>query len=170
MMEPEIIQQINKTREYLDYIETHVLNVQRAWEELKEKCRDMRFIWDDFVYWSIEAEILSHDLSKMSEFELVQYRRVFFPTKTEQGVYDLGDAWEHHKDNNPHHWENWTKRENEWEINCVHMVCDWIAMGYEFKDNAQQYYEKNKKRIKLPVYAVVFIYEIFNRIYPMEKE
>jgi hypothetical protein len=44
------------------------------------------------------------------------------------------------------------------------MVIDWMAMGYKFGDTAQQYYEKNKEKIKLPGYAVKFMYEIFNRI------
>lgn len=52
-----------------------------------------------------------------------------------------------------------------WEVHCVHMVIDWMAMGYKFNDNAKIYYERNKDKIKLPEYAVVFIYEIFNRIY-----
>ena len=33
------IQTIQKTREYLDYVERHILNVNKAWEELNIKCR-----------------------------------------------------------------------------------------------------------------------------------
>lgn len=166
----EILDMIQKTREYLDYIEEHVLNVQKAWDALKLKCRDMRFIYDDFFYFSISKDIEYHDLSKLSENEFVQYRRAFFPTKTEP-KYELGKAWDHHKAYNPHHWENWTDvypkcftHPDDWEINCVHMVCDWMAMGYKFGDTAQEYYEKNKEKIKLPDVAVSFIYEIFKRI------
>lgn len=163
----EIIEQIKKTREYLDYVEEHVLNVQKAWNVLKEKCKTMRFIWDDFYYFSITDEIYRHDLSKLSENEFIQYRKSFYPTNLEE-KYNMSTAWEHHKKHNPHHWENWTTKTlihpNTWEIYCVHMVCDWMAMGYKFGDTAKQYYESNKEKIKLPKYAINFIYEIFNAI------
>lgn len=82
----------------------------------------------------------------------------------------MSSAWENHKKENMHHWETWTDRiqtltPNEWEIHCAHMVIDWMAMGYKFGDIAKSYYEKNKDNIKIPDYAVSFIYEIFNRVY-----
>ncbi|MGB3222501.1 MAG: DUF5662 family protein [Desulforhopalus sp.] len=163
----KIFEQIQKTREYLNYIENHVLNVQKAWTEITHKCKDMRFIYDDFVYNWIGGEIEEHDLSKMSEQEFVQYRKAFYPAESE-GKYDMSKAWEHHKDNNPHHWENWTKKDSnhpyEWEVHCVHMIVDWMAMGYKFGDTAEQYYESNRDKINLPDYAVDFIYEIFKRL------
>lgn len=167
----KILEEIKKTREYLDYIEEHVLNVKRAWEELKLKCKDMRFVWDDFYYFSIDAEIEHHDLSKMSEQEFIQYRKAFYPTEAEKekGEYDMSAAWEHHKKYNPHHWENWTtiqnrQHPNDWEVHCVCMVCDWMAMGYKFGDTAKAYYEKNKDKINIPKDIIPFMYEIFNRI------
>ena len=45
----EIFEQIKKTREYLAYIENHALNVQKAWTEIVAKCKDMRFVYDDFL-------------------------------------------------------------------------------------------------------------------------
>ena len=165
-----ILEVIQKTREYLDYVEEHILNVQKAWKHVCEKCKDMRFVWNDYYYHTIDAEVEIHDLSKLSEEEFTQYRRAFYPTDFEKtsGRYELGSAWEHHKENNPHHWENWTTdnhfQPNGWEIHCVHMVLDWMAMGYKFGDTAQDFYEKNKDKIVLPDYAVDFIYEIFKRI------
>ena len=165
----EIIEQINKTREYLDYIEEHILNIQKAWGIMKEKCHDMRFISDDLFYHTLDSAIKQHDLSKLSENEFVQYRKAFYPTKSEL-EYDITEAWNNHKKYNSHHWENWTSNTNctihpdDWEIDCAHMVIDWMAMGYKFGDTAQQYYEANKEKIKLPKCAISFIYEIFNRI------
>ena len=156
---------VKRTREYLDYLEEHLSNVQKAWEVLKIKCKDMRFIYDDYIYHTLDNLIYNHDLSKFSKDEFTQYREAFFPVSE---CRSLDSAWDHHKDNNPHHWENWTKQEYtnpyEWEINCVHMIIDWMAMGFKFNDTAQIYYEKNKDKIILPDYAVLFIYEIFNRI------
>jgi hypothetical protein len=165
----EIIEQINKTREYLDYIEEHILNVQKAWNVMEEKCVGMKFITDDLFYHTLASQIDWHDLSKLSEQEFVQYRKAFYPTVRE-GKHSTGDAWEHHKTHNPHHWENWTANTgctihpDDWEIDCAHMVCDWMAMGYKFGDTAQQYYEANKDKIKLSKIAIDFIYEIFDRI------
>ena len=163
-----IIDQIKKTREYLYYLEDHVLNVEKAWRLLQEKCKDMRFIYDDYVYFSIQDEIERHDLSKMSEAEFIQFRKRFFPSQYD-GLNDFESAWEHHKKENTHHWETWTtiKPTDIYfeEVSCVHMLCDWIAMGFKYGDTAKVYYEKNKDTIKLPDWAVGFIYEIFDRIY-----
>lgn len=166
---------ISKTKEYLDYVERHILNVEKAWKIIKEKCKDMRFIYDDFFYFNLEQEIKYHDVSKLSEQEFVRYREAFYPTKDEYENrngkrLDLGKAWEHHKDNNLHHWESWTKANLklhpcEWEIHCAHMVVDWVAMSYEFGDTAEKFYNKNKEKIKIPKYAEDFIKEIFKRIY-----
>jgi hypothetical protein len=165
----EIIEQINKTREYLDYIEQHILNVQSAWGVMKEKCKHMRFIRDDLFYHTLDSQIEFHDLSKLSRHEFVQYRKAFYPTVRE-GKHSMDEAWQHHKIFNSHHWENWTLNTgctihpDDWEIDCAHMVCDWMAMGYRFGDTARSYYESHKDEIKLPEIAIDFIYEIFECI------
>ena len=165
---------IQKTREYLDYLEEHIVNVEKAWKEMQVKCKDMRFIYDDFYHHWIDMQVQLHDVSKLSEYEFVQYRDAFFPLSYEEKE-PLGSAWEHHKRHNPHHWENWTSLKivsnpNEWEVHCVHMVIDWMAMGYKFGDTAQKFYEKNKEKIDLPDYAIDFIYEIFKRITFVNQE
>jgi hypothetical protein len=165
-----MIQKINKTREYLDYLEEHYNNVQKAWKVVQEKCKDLRFIYDDYFFFTIDYHVKGHDISKLSKNEFIQYREKFYKADTEvveEADFDL--AWEYHKLNNPHHWENWTAASYghyaEWEINCVHMILDWIAVGYMFNNTAQAYYEKIAKEINLPDYAVEFIYEIFDRVY-----
>ncbi len=164
-------QLIQKTRDYLDYIEEHYENVQKAWNELKEKCKDMTFMHDDFRYFCIQDQIDNHDYSKLSCEEFVQYRQKFYSIPGEEINKDLfNSAWEHHKKENAHHWEHWTKLLTmripyDQEIACVHMVCDWMAMGYKFGDTAKNYYEENKDKIELPDWAITYIYEIFDRIY-----
>jgi len=166
VMQPQMqaTELIEKTREYLDYVERHINNIKKAWIEVQEKCSGMRFIYDDYVFHTLNKEIELHDVSKLSEQELVQYRQTFYPTTSEPKI-ELTSAWEHHKNNNPHHWETWTTAPsaNPYadEINCVHMVIDWLAMSYEFGDTPREYYEKNKHRILIPKWAITFIYEIF---------
>lgn len=163
IVKPEmmVLPYIQKTREYLDYVERHINNVSKAWQEVQDKCRNMNFIYDDYIFFRLNGEVSRHDVSKLSSSELVQYRAKFYPTKYEDDC-DFGLAWEHHKKHNPHHWETWTNISSDQELNCVHMVIDWLAMSYEFGDTPRKYYEANKERIKIPDWAVEFINEIFN--------
>ena len=159
---------IYKTKKYLDYLHKHIQNVSKAWTVLVERCSDMSFIRNDSLYFAIDKELEFHDLSKLSPEEFIPYRKQFFPVNEDEKKHSgFAKAWKHHKENNLHHWETWTQKEfnntDEWQIHCVHMVVDWMAMGYQFGDTAQEYYEKNNK-INLPQYAVDFIYEIFRRL------
>lgn len=174
---------ILKTQEYLEYIDEHYKNVQKAWLILREKCSDMKFIYDDFDFNRLDTAIKNHDNSKLHMNEFQYYRQYFFPTNAEENIanscygmpakeYFKGDfekAWEHHKAHNHHHWQTWTsaKYYYPWDetLNCVHMLADWMAMSMKFGGTAKDYYEKNKSDIKLPNWAVRFIYEIFERVY-----
>lgn len=153
-----------KIREYCDYVDEHVRNVQRAWDELKVACAGMPFICDDHLYWSIDALVLEHDMSKVSPEEFIQYQRRFYPVG-DADKEGFEGAWQHHKDHNPHHWENWAAREfyNPYEarVHCVCMVIDWMAMGYKFGDTAESYYRANADKIEIPEWAVEFVDAIF---------
>ena len=39
----KMLELLAKTREYLDYVERHYNNVQKAWKELNEKCKNNGF-------------------------------------------------------------------------------------------------------------------------------
>lgn len=165
---------IQKTREYLDYVEKHYDNVQKAWLELSTKCvgHNFMFIKDSDVNKQISRNIEIHDKSKLSKEEFIQYRERFFQTRAEKDAgikinYIFQNAWENHLLENPHHWQTWTKLddENEQYIFFIENICDWIAIGYEFGDDAKQYYEKNKHNINLPDWAVHEMYRIFDVIY-----
>lgn len=165
-------QKIQKFREYLDYIEEHYDNVQKAWVLIQERCKggDFKFLYDDFYFNTIDTNIKEHDMSKLSKEEFTQYRRSFYPCDYEVNPdkYSFDKAWEHHKSMNQHHWEHWTRESricNHKEIALVENICDWVAMGFKFGDTAKDYYEKNKANIDLPDWAEKYMYEIFDRIY-----
>lgn len=151
--------QIDKTREYLDYVETHIDNVRRAFIEFSAKCEDTPWVGDDYSWHSLRAEVEYHDISKLSEQEFVQYRRAFYPTDDEVKQPLDCMAWENHKQKNHHHHET-----AETYTDIMHMVIDWMAMGYAFGDTAQSYYEANKDKIHLSDDHVKFMYQIFDKL------
>lgn len=171
-------EEILKTQEYLNYLKEHYDNVQKAWAIIQCKCQDkpFDFLIDDYKYFTLDMEIKRHDQSKLSTAEFVPYRRKFFPTQyekeNEQEVINFmfDKAWEHHKANNNHHWEDWTKKScpgtypNDTTY-VVHNICDWMAMSMKFGDTAQSYYEKNKDKIFIPQWAEDLMYEIFKCVY-----
>lgn len=161
------IQHINKIREYCDYVEDHLLNVEKAWEILQVACKDMYFISDDFLFWKIDAMVRAHDVSKMSPEEFIHYQRTFFPFG-ERDASGFASAWQHHLEHNPHHWERWTTIKeqylNEQACHCVCMVIDWMAMGMKFGDTAEQFYEKSRDKIELPEWSIKLIGEIIERL------
>lgn len=163
-----MIEQINKFREYLDYVERHYNNVHKAWKLINDKCSGKGFAWmDDQYIWNIiDLNIKLHDLSKLSAEEFTQYRRNFFPTQYEsKDSVQFKRAWEHHKRTNPHHWQNWTKYYPNSIEYLIENIVDWVAMGFEFNDTAKAYYEKNSDEIDLPDWAVKEMYRIFECIY-----
>ena len=169
-----MIEKINKFREYLDYIEEHYNNVQKAWKIINDKCQNkgFRFIYDDFVWHTIDSEVKAHDLSKLSSEEFTQYRQFFFPCEGEDKDKALfKKAWEHHKANNEHHWQTWTERHEKnpyADAFLIMNIVDWVAMGIKFNDTAKDYYEKNKADIKLPDWAIELMYKVFDCIYPCD--
>ena len=152
-------------RTYCDYIDRHLSNVEKSWSTLQEACKGMRFIYDDYVWGSIDEEVKRHDLSKFSAQEFIQYQQCFVPVEGAE-KRKLGDAWEHHKSENDHHWQTWASREygNPYakEVHCVHMVIDWMAMGLEFGNTAESYYRDNESSIEIPDWAREFLGEIFD--------
>lgn len=152
-------QYIQKTREYLDYLEEHLNNVQRAYKEVCEACFDSLSISNDAEFRTeLERQISEHDLSKFSAEEFVQYRKSFFPIEPKEKLNcGMSTAWENHKKYNSHHHES-----VKTAVDIAHMVIDWTAMGYKFGDTAQQYYEANRDKIKLKDKQLEFMYEIFH--------
>ena len=162
---------IEKIREYCDYVERHLQNVAASWERIQDACWSERFVWDDFYFHVIDALVKEHDLSKFSTEEFIQYQRNFYPVDGDKSEADreaFRVAWAHHEASNPHHWQNWTRdvpwKPWEQECHCVTMVIDWMAMGIEFGDTAESYYEANRDKIHIPKWAESLLATIFQRL------
>jgi len=155
---------IDESRRYLDYLEEHLENVRRAFNELSKICDGMWWVNDDMSWHTLRRQVELHDLSKFSKEEFVQYRQSFYPTDSEDHLsneniklFDL--AWDNHKRCNQHHHETLKNR-----LDVVHMVIDWTAMGYKFGDTAQEYYEKHQHEINISEANKITMYEIFDKI------
>ena len=119
------------SKQYDNYLDRHIFNVNRAFKWLKENCyEDINLYlqrWENlyeadpliYGYWAkAEKNIFTHDDSKYSYMEYPAYDAYFYPeyTMTEvkdpkkarkKAEIDFRYAWQHHIHNNPHHWEYW---------------------------------------------------------------
>lgn len=169
-MKPNILLKIEKTREYLDYIERHYDNVQKAHKFIVDVCaNDLRWHLDPCLLSYVAMAVFEHDISKLSHEEFIPYRESFFSIDDEEKEKSsMQEAWKHHKKANDHHWQNWTNLDDEERVvrhvAFIHMVIDWQAMTYEFGGSIQSYYEGNKDKIKLPNWAERDLHLIFKCI------
>lgn len=162
MSEMEGLKHIAKIREYCDYIEEHLLNVVKAWEILQKALDGRHVITDDFRFSEIDRLIREHDVSKLSHAEFIPYQQRFFGVDGIPGATSCGPAFDHHYENNQHHWENWTKNPGQFpEIHIVCMVCDWMAMSMKFGDTAEEYYKRHADEMDLPQWSRDYLGEIF---------
>jgi hypothetical protein len=168
------LEKIHQIREYCDYLETHILNIEKAWKFIQKALKYDNIIYDDFLRDQTDCWVREHDLSKLSNEEFLAYVDYFHsPYGKNYDIWDDGGegqqkhkeiketfdkAWKHHYTNNMHHPESWKIRTDERFPNehACHLMCmlvDWTAMSYAFNDTAESYYLKNKDEIDLPEWA-----------------
>ena len=142
---------IEKSINYLNYLQQHINNIIEAGNVvlfvLQKQLTKQQIT-------SLHERCNNHDISKLMTEEFVAYRQRFFPTQAELSGTEpvLGFAWEHHKAFNRHHWQNWfvdLEIDNEdWKVDCVEMLIDWLAMSYAKGSNGVlEYYESIKDQM-----------------------
>lgn len=147
-----------KQREYTDYIEKHRENVKKAWEIIDKATQKYKAnSWGQQngcnAHIIIDGLIQKHDMSKYSKEEFEPYRKRFFPIDGK--VFDKEEfekAWQHHKDNNLHHWQSMQAIDYDHVFileYTIEMLCDWLAMAMNFNEGHRDYYNKNKDDIML---------------------
>lgn len=146
-----------QVKNYKNYISEHRCNVLKAYFEMKD-CKEIYRCGGDELLKRLKLRVMFHDLSKYSEEEFEPYRKNFFPVneqEKQQNKLEFEKAWEHHWQNNSHHWQHRQTKTTfstdniEDVLDVLENVCDWMAMGYKFNDRPYQYYEKNKDTIVL---------------------
>lgn len=141
---------IARDNEYKNYIDEHIRNVVRAYDEIKEKCSGIPWVAEAIAFLDESGKIEHHDESKYSDEEFDGYRMKFYPLddldkKAIEDTDVFKDAWKHHYLNNDHHWNFWVHdgvAENMHDDAIVHMVADWQGMTYKFGDNAKIWFDK----------------------------
>lgn len=151
-----------KCKEYKEYINDHKLNVERAWNDMKNNKNAIDLISQyipniniDMTFNLIDDLVKHHDESKYSPEEFDAYRKSFYPISKEEeesAKAELDKAWNHHYMNNMHHWNYWHLSGNVDRMPfhfVVEMICDWKAMEYGGKGPMNTWYAENKDKIYL---------------------
>lgn len=145
------------TKLYKQYIEEHKENVMKAFDEMSNNHVIFQIGGDDLMN-KLYNRVIHHDESKYSVEEFEPYRKNFFPIsqqEKEENQSAFEKAWQHHWQNNSHHWQyrqyknTFNKNNDEEVLDVLENVLDWMAMGYKFHDRPYQYYENNKNHILL---------------------
>ena len=148
-------EQKQKEDEYKEYVDEHVQNVKRAWKKLSQNKKFKEYIktvtdHEKLLYTFVDTLIENHDYTKYGIDEWEGYRKWYFPVdeqEKEDATRLQEMAWEHHYENNPHHWDCWYKHNNIDEMlleYVIEMCCDWIAMSMKFGSNALDWYHSQK--------------------------
>lgn len=137
-------------RRYKAYVDNHIGNVKKAWEDMMNNTKVMDYInsiaEDKYIMGTVDTLIKAHDMSKYSIDEWEPYRKHFYPIddqEKEDSNMDFEAAWEHHYMNNLHHWEYWarTGKDNMPLSFVIEECCDWIAMSMKFGGTAYNWYK-----------------------------
>lgn len=156
----------------LEYTTTHINNVKKAWEMMKQSQSCMQYIEDlnknnyiptmfltmDALVHMGDILISNHDHSKLCDEEWEPYRKHFYPLndkEKEESKDEFEKAWEHHYSVNSHHWQYWYYKNVEGAdkmalLPVVELCCDWIAMNFVFPGTALDYYNNKVINYKDP--------------------
>lgn len=161
----------SKEQEYLNYIDTHKLNVQKAFEKYgKLLCKNLSESIDIF---DLELIIKEHDESKKSHNEFHGYRQWFYPRdgeKKDEAIFK--NAWFHHLRNNSHHPEYWTYIDDDFRIQIIpmepidiaEMILDWASFEFAGKGSVYDFWIKNKDKKPLHPDTKIIVNKLINII------
>lgn len=164
---------IQKIKEYREYIDNHIANVQKAWLIIDKATEKYNMNgWGKqnscHAHMFIDDLIKKHDESKFSHEEFEPYRKKFYPVAGEEvDEKEFQQAWQHHQDNNLHHWQSMRAINYEHTLileYTVEMLCDWLAMAMNFGEGHRDYYNKNKDNIELQDWQHELIEEIYTAL------
>lgn len=136
--------------EYLEYIFRHKGLVCTAWKYICDTLCELGFINEKDID-NINSLIITHDDSKLKRDEFYPYAKRFYgPCKNNKYVkIHFKEAVALHKSRNLHHYENLKSyKGKDWKNYAVELICDYIAMGWEFNNYICEYFDKVKDELK----------------------
>lgn len=155
---------------YMRYVQKHRIRMAEAYKEMLT-CPEVMNLGNEVLI-MLKQRVVFHDMTKFKVEEFDAYRKNFFPIskkEKEDNLENFEKAWQHHYDNNSHHWQHrrynteFNKNDPEQVVNVLENVCDWLAVGYTYKNRPYQYYEKHKEKIELcPEEKEFFEYIIYS--------
>lgn len=178
----ENLSRIKKEEEYKKYIDTHIANVIKAYNDIVQD-NWINSVYNTDILEAIELlgeNIHNHDASKYSDSEFHAYRVRYYPVteeekenaKLDENWEPYADAWKHHYQNNAHHPEHWIRDgiiEDMPLDKIIEMICDWQSFDYLGLDNAITYWDKNKEE-KMKVMSPNTIKQVNRIIDILRKE
>ena len=139
-------------KKYGEHYFAHTYYVVLAWKLIRRVLLDKKTI-SEREYKIINHLVAWHDNSKISELEFKPYALgLYSQDKDTKEVHDdFKEAINIHKSSNLHHFESLKNyKGNDWKCYIIELICDYIAMGWEFKNYLLEYYQANKESIELP--------------------
>ena len=151
--------------EYSNYIVTHVENVKKAYNWLK----DHKIISEELA-----SQMSSHDLSKYSTEEYEAYDNYFYGKQIEKVKTAFNYAWLHHIHNNPHHWQHWVLINDDDGTHAlempkeyvIEMISDWWAFSHKSGNLYEifDWYKSHTKKMILHENTKKLVEDILDKI------
>ena len=154
-----------KDLNYFEHYAKHTYYVVLAWKVICEE------LWKRNMLTAEEFEKTSkhiawHDQSKMDKDEWDPYKERFYGDKNDPEVREsFKEAVKKHKAKSLHHYESLKEYKGpDWRCYIVELVCDYIAMGWEFGNYILEYYDSKREEIDLPSEYKVYLESIINML------
>lgn len=162
----------SKHPKYEEYLTTHIANVQKGYQWLKDNLPEIldedNYFEETSYYGELDEIIKNHDRSKYNKipdaekyYELTceydAYADYFYGEQTEEVKEAFDKAWLAHIHANPHHWQHWMLQNDEDGLRLldmpyvfiIEMICDHWSFSWKNDDLREifTWYEQNKNGI-----------------------
>lgn len=163
---------LEKNNRYDEYLTTHISNVKKGYEWLKENLPELLSVYnyaDEINYYGeLDDIIAQHDKTKYIKipdaskyYELTceynAYADYFYGIRDKEVEEKFNIAWLSHIHNNPHHWQYWILHNDTDGLQILDMpyvfiieaICDWWSFSWNSNNLYEifDWYDKNKKGI-----------------------
>ena len=150
---------------YFNHYAKHTRYVTLAWKTICEELWN-RGMLTEKEFEETSKHIIWHDQSKMDKSEWNAYADRFYGDKDDEEVKSrFKAAVLEHKAKNLHHFESLKNyKGDDWRCYIIELVCDYIAMGWEFDNYILEYYDSVRGKIELPSEYKAYLESVLNML------